>query len=240
MLASSNEDKLTLSEHIEEFWQRALFCTTSLILVTFICFINVQDIVDILQAPAHGVKFLQLAPGEYFFASFKISLFSGILINIPNIVLQFLLYLAPGLTKRERNLIIPVSLGSGLLFFFGLFFAYLFLIPAALNFFLLYGSKAVEPFWSFNQYIDFIEVLMFSTGLVFQIPALQVILGLLGIVSGKQMLFYWKYVVIICTIISAVITPSTDPITQILMSSALLMLYVGGSGFVILLKNEVL
>jgi sec-independent protein translocase protein TatC len=81
---------------------------------------------------------------------------------------------------------------------------------------------------------------MFATGLSFQVPAIQVVLGLLGIVSGKTMLSYWKYVIVICTILEAVITPSTDPITQILMSTALLTLYLGGSGFVILLKKEVI
>jgi sec-independent protein translocase protein TatC len=54
------------------------------------------------------------------------------------------------------------------------------------------------------------------------------------------MLGAWKYVIVICTIVAAVITPSTDPITQILLSVALLSLYLGGSGFVILLKKEVL
>ena len=62
-------------------------------------------------------------------------------------------------------------------------------------------------------------------------------IGLLGIVSGQQMLAAWKYVVVLSTIIAAVITPSTDPITQLLMASALLTLYLGGSGFVVLLKK---
>lgn len=124
------------------------------------------------------------------------------------------------------------------MFFCGLLFSYFFLVPAALNFFISYGSEVVEPFWSFDQYFDFIAVLMFATGLSFQVPAIQVVLGLLGIVSGKTMLSYWKYVIVSCTIIAAIITPSTDPITQLLMSTALLTLYLGGSGFVILLKKK--
>ena len=207
---------------------------------TLLCFSNVKDIVKVFQAPAIGVKFLQFAPGEYCFASFKIALFSGILISSPIILYQLLLYLIPGLTKNERNIILPVSVGSGVLFFCGLLFSYFFLVPAALNFFISYGSEVVEPFWSFDQYFDFIAVLMFATGLSFQVPAIQVVLGLLGIVSGKTMLSYWKYVIVSCTIIAAIITPSTDPITQLLMSTALLTLYLGGSGFVILLKKEVL
>jgi sec-independent protein translocase protein TatC len=167
-------DEMALSEHIEEFSQRIVFCILNLILSTLLCFSNVKDIVKVFQAPAIGVKFLQFAPGEYFFASFKIALFSGILISSPIILYQVLLYLIPGLTKNERNIILPVSLGSGVLFFCGLLFSYFFLVPAALNFFISYGSEVVEPFWSFDQYFDFIAVLMFATGLSFQVPAIQV------------------------------------------------------------------
>ena len=116
-------------------------------------------------------------------------------------------------------------------------FSYFFLVPAALKFFIAYGSEIVEPFWSFDQYFDFIAVLIFTTGLAFQVPVVQIILGLLGIVSGKQMLSAWKYVVVLATTIAAVITPSTDPVTQLLMAGALLALYLGGSGLVILLKK---
>lgn len=240
LMVSTVDDEMALSEHIEEFSQRLVLCLGSFILGTLSCFINVQSIVRVFQAPAIGVKFLQFAPGEYFFASFKIALFSGLLICSPLIIYQILLYLIPGLTKTERDIILPVSIGSGVLFFLGLLFSYFFLVPAALNFFISYGSDVVEPFWSFDQYFDFISILLFATGLAFQIPAIQVVIGLLGIISGKTMLSSWKYVVVVSTILAAVITPSTDPVTQILMSSALLTLYLGGSGLVILLKKEVL
>ena len=238
-MSVSEGDEMALSEHIEEFSQRIVFCLINLILLTLTCFVNIQNIVKIFQAPAIGVKFLQFAPGEYFFASFKIALFTGILISSPIILYQVLLYLIPGLTKTERDVILPVSFGSGILFFCGLLFSYFFLVPAALNFFISYGADVVEPFWSFDQYFDFIAVLMFATGISFQVPAIQVVLGLLDIISGKTMLSYWKYVIVICTVIAAVITPSTDPITQLLMSTALLALYLGGAGCVILLKKEI-
>ena len=153
---------------------------------------------------------------------------------------QLLLYLIPGLTKKERDIVLPVSLGSGVLFVIGLAFSYFFLVPAALKFFISYGSEVVEPFWSFDQYFDFLAVLLFATGLAFQVPAVQVVLGLLGIVTGEKMLSAWKYVIVLCTVVAAIITPSTDPITQILLAGALLSLYLGGSGLVILLKKEVL
>jgi sec-independent protein translocase protein TatC len=234
------DDEMALSEHIEEFSQRLVFCLIFLLLATLLCFADVKEIVRIFQAPAVGVKFLQFAPGEYFFASVKIAVFCGILISSPIILYQLLLYLIPGLTKNERDIILPVSLGSGVLFLIGLVFSYFFLVPAALRFFIAYGSEVVEPFWSFDQYFDFIAVLLFATGLAFQVPAVQIVLGLLGIVTGQKMLSAWKYVIVGCTIVAAVITPSTDPVTQILLAGALLSLYLGGSGFVILLKKETL
>tara|TARA_B100001142_G_scaffold246487_1_gene246120 strand:- start:1289 stop:1900 length:612 start_codon:yes stop_codon:yes gene_type:complete len=182
------DDEMALSEHIEEFSQRLLFSLLFLLFVTIICFSDVNEIVKILQVPALGVKFLQFAPGEYFFASIKIAAFSGILISIPVILFQLFLYLIPGLTKTERNFVLPISLGSGILFFIGLLFSYFFLVPTAIKFFITYGSNVVEPFWSFDQYFDFIAVLIFTTGLAFQIPAIQIILGLSGIVSGEKML----------------------------------------------------
>lgn len=236
-LEAINGDEMALSEHIEEFSQRLIFCALALITATLACFADIRQIVKVFQAPALGIKFLQFAPGEYFFASIKIAFFSGILIASPLILYQIFLYVLPGMTKRERDILLPMTIGSGFLFGAGLCFSYFFLVPAALRFFITYGSEIVEPFWSFDQYFDFIAVLIFTTGLAFQVPVVQVILGFLGIVSGQTMLSAWKYVVVIATTLAAIITPSTDPITQILMASALLALYLGGSGVVLLLKK---
>ena len=153
------------------------------------------------------------------------------------ILYQILLYVLPGLTKKERNILLPMTVTSGILFTFGLGFSYFFLVPAALRFFINYGAEVIEPFWSFDQYFDFVAVLLFATGLAFQVPAVQVVLGLLGIVTGKKMLSAWKYVIVLATIIAAIITPSTDPITQIVLTIALFVLYLGGAGFVILLNK---
>jgi sec-independent protein translocase protein TatC len=236
-LTAINGDEMALSEHIEEFSQRLIFSLIVLITAILSCFTDIKQIVKIFQAPAMGIKFLQFAPGEYFFASIKIAAFSGLLLSSPIILYQIFLYVLPGMTKKERDILLPITIGSGVLFAVGLCFSYFFLVPAALKFFIAYGSDIVEPFWSFDQYFDFVAVLIFTTGLAFQVPVVQIILGLLGIISGEQMLSAWKYVVVLATTIAAVITPSTDPVTQLLMAGALLALYLGGSGLVILLKK---
>ena len=122
------DDEMALSEHIEEFSQRLVFCGIFLLIAIGLCFFNIKGVVQVFQAPAIGVKFLQFAPGEYFFASIKIAAFCGILFSSPIILYQLLLYLIPGLTKKERDIVLPVSLGSGVLFIVGLIFSYFFLL----------------------------------------------------------------------------------------------------------------
>jgi sec-independent protein translocase protein TatC len=124
-----------------------------------------------------------------------------------------------------------------LLFAVGLLFAYYILIPAALNFFIGYSSTVFESLWSFDQYFDFILFLFYSTGLSFQVPILQIILGLAGIVTGKQMLNSWRYVVLGSTIISAILTPSTDPVTQLCLAGAIVFLYLTGAGLLAIYKE---
>jgi sec-independent protein translocase protein TatC len=196
------------------------------------CFIFVKPLVQVLEVPAQGVKFLQLAPGEFFFVSLKVAGYSGILVASPVILLQIILFVLPGLTRRERRLIVPVVLGSSVLFFAGLFFAYIALIPAALNFFVSYGAEVVEQAWSIERYFEFVLLLLFSTGIAFQIPVIQLILSFLGIISSQTMLSGWRFVVLGAVILGAILTPSTDPLTQSLLAGAVLGLYFGGIGVV--------
>jgi sec-independent protein translocase protein TatC len=145
--------------------------------------------------------------------------------------------LLPGLTKTEIKVVLPILLISLILFIFGISFSYFILIPAALNFFLTYSDEVIEPLWSFDQYFEFILVLFYSSGLAFQIPIIQIVLGFLNIISAKQMLTAWRYVILISTIIGAILTPSTDPLTQLLLSSAILLLYFSGVATLFLIKN---
>ena len=172
-----------------------------------------------------------------FFKTIKISFYTGLLFSSPFVIGQLILFLLPGLTKKETKIILPLLLSSLILFGLGLAFSYYTLIPAALNFFLNYSEEVLEPFLSFDQYFEFILVLFYSTGLAFQIPIIQILLGLLNIVSAKQMLGAWRYIILLSTILGAILTPSTDPLTQLLLSLAILLLYFSGLGILFLLKN---
>lgn len=229
--------ELPFSEHIEELRQRIFLVFWIILLLTGVSFVEVKNLVKILELPINNVKFFQVAPGEYFISTIKISFYTGLLFSSPFVVGQLILFLLPGLTKKETKIILPLLLSSLVLFGLGLAFSYYTLIPAALNFFLNYSEEVLEPFWSFDQYFEFILVLFYSTGLAFQIPIIQILIGLLNIVSPNQMLGAWRYIILISTILGAILTPSTDPLTQLLLSIAILLLYFSGLGILFLLKN---
>ncbi|PSB14849.1 twin-arginine translocase subunit TatC [filamentous cyanobacterium CCP1] len=226
--------EMSLFDHLEELRLRIFLSLIAAFVGIVICFIFVNPIVELLEVPAKGATFLQLSPGEYFFVSIKVAGYSGLLIASPFVLYQIIQFVLPGLTRRERRLLGPIVLGSTVLFAAGLVFAYIALIPAALNFFISYGEGVVEQAWSIDRYFEFILLLLFSTGLAFQIPIIQLLLGALGIVSSKQMLSGWRYVILGAAVLGAVLTPSTDPITQSLLGGAVLALYFGGIGMVVL------
>jgi len=230
-----DETEMSIFDHLEELRRRIFYSLIAVGVGIIGCFIIVEPIVEVLKVPAQGVKFLQLSPGEYFFVSIKVAGYSGLLVASPFIVYQILLFILPGLTRRERRLLVPVMVGSTILFAVGILFAYFALVPAALDFFINYGKDAVEQMWSIDKYFRFILLLLFSTALAFQIPIIQLLLGLLGIVSSRTMLSGWRYVIFGAVVLGAILTPSTDPLTQSLLASAVLSLYFGGIGVVKLL-----
>ncbi|WP_373541061.1 twin-arginine translocase subunit TatC [Chamaesiphon sp.] len=226
------ELEMSFFDHLEELRQRIFYGIIAVAVGAMGCFVYAKQIVQILEIPATGIKFLQLAPGEYFFVSVKVAGYCGLLVASPVILYQIIQFVIPGLTRRERQLVLPVVLGSSVLFVAGIAFAYYLLIPAALNFLIGYGADVVEQAWSIDRYFEFILVLLFATGLLFELPVVQILLSLLGILSSELMLSGWKSVVVGAMVVGAIVTPSTDPLTQSLLAGAVLALYFGGIGVV--------
>ena len=235
-----NDFEMPIWDHLEELRERVLVAALATGAAIGLCFAASKELVLFLEAPVAdaGVRFLQLSPGEFFFTTFKVAGYCGLLLAAPTVIYEVIAYVVPGLTKSERRFLAPVVLGSSVLFYAGLAFSYEVLTPAALNFFVSYAEGAVESLWSIDQYFSFVLVLMLSTGLSFQVPVVQVLLGQLGLVTADQMLGLWRYVVVGATVAAAVLTPSTDPFTQALLAIPLVGLYMGGAGLVKVLEGR--
>ncbi|XVF84734.1 hypothetical protein PTKIN_Ptkin17bG0062000 [Pterospermum kingtungense] len=229
-----DDKEMTIFDHLEELRQRIFASVLAVGAAILGCFAFSKELIMFLEAPVkeQGVRFLQLAPGEFFFTTLKVSGYCGLILGSPVILYEIIAFVLPGLTTAERRFLGPIVLGSSVLFYAGIAFSYLVLTPAALNFFVTYAEGVVESLWSIDQYFEFVLVLMFSTGFSFQVPVIQFLLGQLGLVSGDQMLSIWRYVVVGSVIAAAVLTPSTDPLTQMLLATPLLGLYLGGAWIV--------
>nr|WAM64043.1 Sec-independent periplasmic protein translocase [Ishige okamurae] len=236
--SSNLTTELHFNEHLDEIRQRIFHSLSILAILTCSVFLNVKIVVKILEKPVPNLHFFQSSPGEYFISTLIISFYTGLLFSTPFVLSQILLFFQPALSKNEKTTVVWLFFSSIILFFLGLVFSYFLLIPAALNFFINYSEEVIEPFWSFNQYFGFVSALFFSTGLVFQVPIIQIVLSLTNIIEPSKMLNYWRLILFFCTVIGAVITPSADPITQLLLSGALFLLYYLGCIISMVLKKK--
>jgi sec-independent protein translocase protein TatC len=231
------EVEMSLVEHLEELRQRVLQSLLAVVVAAAACLALVRPLVRLLEVPAEGIRFLQLAPGEFLFVSLKVAGYGGLVLALPYVLYQGLSFVLPGLTVRERRLVAPAVAGSAVLFLAGLAFAWWALVPAALRFLVSYGADVVEPIWSIERYLDFVLLLMVATALAFQLPVLQLLLGALGLLRAETMLGAWRWVVLAAALAGAVLTPSTDPITMLLLTGAITALYLVGVGLVALVQS---
>lgn len=238
--AELGNSEMPIWDHLDELRERLLIAALAAGGAILTCFCFSKDLVVFLEAPVaeQGVRFLQLSPGEFFFTTFKVAGYAGLLLATPTVLYEIVAWIFPGLTQSEQKQLAPIVFGSSVLFYLGLVFAYQILTPAALQFFVQYADGAVESLWSIDQYFEFVLVLLLSTGLSFQVPVIQVLLGNTGIVTSKQMFSQWRYVVVGATIAAAVLTPSTDPFTQTLLAVPLIGLYLGGAACVRLIETQ--
>ncbi|EME28508.1 [pt] cytochrome f [Galdieria sulphuraria] len=185
---------MPLAEHFLELRERLLKSLIFILVSIVTVFFNIQYIIKIIQKPAEGIKFIQLAPGEYFFSTVKISIYLGLIISIPYILYEILQFTIPAMTIKEKRLILPMSIISAILFFGGIIFAYFILLSPALRFFISYGANIIEPIWSFEYYFNFVILLLLVTGIAFQIPIFEIILAIFGLLSSSQLISYWSLI----------------------------------------------
>lgn len=227
------------NEHYDEIEHRIYHIFNFLFIVAVISFSNIKPLVKILEEPVSNIQFFQSSPGEYFLSTIIIAIYTGLLFCIPFILGQTILFFSPSLKKSQIHIIRFLFVNSVFLFLFGLLFSYFILIPAALKFFIFYASEVLEPFLSFNEYFNFASTIFFTTTLVFQIPIIQIILSIFTIYEPRSILKYWRSMLLLSTILGAILTPSADPITQLLLSGAFYFLfYLGTFISISLTKHE--
>jgi len=162
----------------------------------------------------------------------RVALLAGGVIAVPMITYQLLLFILPGLTRKERRYVFwsfPAIVG---LFVGGVLFAWFILIPPAIHFLEGFQGDIFRPSWAAGQYLGFITSLLFWMGVAFEVPLVFFILAVLGLVEAKTLLRNWRGAVVATAVAAALITPTVDPVNMFLVMGPLLGLYVASIGLV--------
>jgi sec-independent protein translocase protein TatC len=173
-----------------------------------------------------------------FMAPFKLNLFVALMLAMPFIIYQLWAYIRPALYQKERHLALPLLVGSILLFYIGIAFAYFITLPAILHFFMSVSPESVAPMTDINSYLSFCLKLFLVFGLTFEIPIITLVLILMGLVSTQSLVEKRRFIIVGCFFIAMIATPP-DAISMIMLAIPMWLLFEVGLLFgKILEKNK--
>lgn len=235
---------MTLAEHLTEVRHRFLVCAITVSLFGVLAFIFYPNILHFLQEPycaardaAHkSCLFLVTNPLDGLTLRIKIGFFGGLLAGSPVLFWQLWRFITPGLKDRERRYAIPFVVSSLAFFLAGMTVAY-FSFGHAIQFLESIGGKTLLTEYNPNQYLTLFILMMFIFGVTFEFPVVLVALEIVGVVTPKQLLHYWRYALIGITIAAAVFTPSGDPLSMMALALPLTVFYFVAIGVGKLLKK---
>lgn len=217
--------------YLNELRNRLILCIFTFVIGTGISFLYIDRIVEFLKVPAGNLNLIYVSPPEALMANVRLAAISGIVLAMPMIIYQSVAFIYPALYKNERRMIIPMISLSMILFITGVAFAYYIVYPFAISFFLKFATDDLYPYFTITAFLSFISNMIFSFGLVFQLPCIFWFLGKLRILKPQFLQTNRKYAFLIILIVAAIITPP-DVFSQLLISIPLFVLYEIGIFFV--------
>lgn len=171
---------------------------------------------------SRGLVFLH--PVEAFFSYIKLSLYAGLLVGMPAIIYHLWKYVMPALYRHERKYLLNFLFFGSLLFYGGVAFAFLAILPLGLQFLIGIGLPLVSPMFSIGNYISFTMLFMLAFGLSFELPLAMFVVVKMGLVEHGTFVRQWRVVIVGAFAVGALFTPP-DVFTQLAMASAMVVLY---------------
>lgn len=236
--------EMTILEHLQELRSRVMWMAIAVVVGMAIFFVPSLGFgaVELLLLPARQAqpdfKPQYIEPMENIVTYFQVALLGGVAIGMPMIVFQTLRFVAPALTSAEKRWVYPIAFGAALAFVGGMAFGYFFILPPSLGFLLNFGSSIAEANFRIGNYINFVTRMLGVMGLVFETPLVVMGLAKLGVVTWRKLLAWWRFSIVVAFIISAVATPTIDPITQGLVAGPIVVLYFVGIGLAWIVKRN--
>ena len=230
-----------LMEHLIELRRRLIWSIGGFFVAFLVCFFFAKKLFNLLVIPfkwatkwagldPHKVELIYTAPQEFFFTQVKLAMFGGMVIAFPLIATQIYKFIAPGLYKNERNAFLPFLIASPILFLMGASLVYFFFTPMVMWFFLAMQQAGTDDqvqislLPKVSEYLSLIMTLIFSFGLVFQLPVVTSLMTRVGMLSSKGLAEKRKWAIVIAFVVAAVLTPP-DPMSQIGLAIPTILLY---------------
>ena len=217
------DSKQTFVSHLSELRKRIIYSLTAFVLLSALSWQGVPQIIKYVSAPVGKLVFLH--PTEAFFTYFSVALWGGFFLSLPVILYHIWKFAAIGLTPLERKNIALFAPASFILFLLGSSFALFLAIPLALKFLIGFGAGWAEPMLSINQYLSFVGWLLLAFGLAFEMPVVVLFLVKIKIMTPRSLAGYRRHAVLIIMIAAAILPPTPDAFTQLLLAIPLIILY---------------
>jgi len=228
----TNDEPKAFMSHLEDLRGTLVKSALTLIVAMILCFTFRTELASIIQRPLIAVdptraeNLQSLGVADSFTISLELALYGGLILAFPVLLYFIAEFVLPALTPREKRMLIPAAaLGFGL-FLLGVTFAYLVVLPQTLEFF-FQDAKAMswQPTWTVREYYSFTTQFIISFGLAFELPVVVLLLVKLGIVDYAILSRTRAVACIIIFILAAIITPTSDMLTLILMGGPMYVLY---------------
>lgn len=219
---------MTFIEHLEELRWRIIYAVIGILVGTIIVWIFIDFLVEsVLLRPSieNGITLQNLKPFGQIFLYLQIAIIAGIILSIPNIFYQLWKFISPALRKNERKYILAIVVFSSICFLLGILFSYFVMLPLTLSFASQFGTTAIKNEFAIDEYMSIIISVMLASGFIFELPMLSFFLSKLGILTPDFMKKYRKHSIVIILIAAAILTPGTDPVSQIILAVPLFLLY---------------
>ncbi len=216
---------MSLVEHLEDLRRRIFYAAAGLLITFFVGLWQQDRLLYLLMQPAHLKQLLALTILEPLLVKFKLALVFGLVLSIPWILYQTLLFVAPALTAREARYVIPITVLSLVLSLAGVVFGYYLILPPSTGWLINQAGTVMSLQITALSYVSFAVWFLAILALTFQTPLVILSLVGLGIISSARLRREWRTVYVTIAALAAFITPDWNPVTIILVGVAMVGLY---------------
>ena len=220
----NNDKNMSVWEHIRELRTCLVVIAITYVAAVFACYYFAPQFITYAMSLARGYSFVQTGVSELLAQYIKVSLIAAFVVDSPIIIWQIVKFVGPGLKRSEEAKFLLVLFAGLILFALGAMFAIFVVIPFTLQFFLSLNTIEIGGMYSIKEYVGYIVSLLFSFGLIFEIPIVAAILTAFGLLKPQWMRGGRRVVIVMCFVLGAIITPP-DIASQVMVAIPMYLLF---------------